>query len=200
MCPFFAIIKDRRINMSEKVTSENYQEFNFTDEFLDWIEAILFSIFIAVTFFTYILKPAQVDGPSMTPTLLDSDKIFTSNLLYTPKQGDIVTIDAKKLDESIVKRVIAVEGQTINIDFDAGKVFVDDKELTEPYINDYTYLDLHAFQYPVTVPEGHVFVMGDNRNNSKDSRHPDVGFVDVKDIWGKVVFRIYPFDRFGMIK
>lgn len=186
--------------MPQESENTKEEEFNLMDEFLDWVEAILFSIFIAVTFFTFVLKPAQVDGPSMNPTLQNNDKILTSSLFYKPTNGDIVTLNSTKLNESIVKRVIATEGQTIDIDFTTGQVYVDDQMLTEPYISGYTFRDLGAFQYPVTVPEGCVFVMGDNRGNSTDSRSPYVGFVDTHDIWGKVVFRIYPFNTFGTIK
>lgn len=185
--------------MSEAKAAQNNEEINIFEEILDWIEAILFSVFIAVTFFTFILKPAEVDGPSMLPTLHDGDKILTSSMFYNPKAGDIVTLNCTALNESIVKRVIATEGQTVDIDFEAGKVYVDGEEQYEPFINDITTRDLGAFEYPVTVPENCVFVMGDNRNNSTDSRSPYVGFVNKEDIWGRAVFRVYPFDSFGKL-
>ena len=185
--------------MSELNAHQMNEKFNLFDEIVDWIEAILFSVFIATTIFTFILKPAQVDGESMLPTLQNKDKLITTNLMYTPKSGDIVTLDCDRLNESIVKRIIATEGQTVDIDFNAGKVFVDGKEQYEPYINDITTRDLGGMKYPVTVPEDCYFVMGDNRNNSTDSRSSLVGFVPRSEIWGKVIFRVYPFESFGKI-
>ena len=136
----------------------------------------------------------------MLPTLVDKDRLIVSYLFYTPKNGDIVIVnnDNPALEKVIVKRVIATEGQTVDIDFDNGEVKVDGKVLQEDYINNLTLLDEGGHSYPVTVPENCVFVMGDNRQNSLDSRDSRVGFVPEDEILGKVSLRIFPFSRFGV--
>ncbi len=136
----------------------------------------------------------------MEPTLWENDKLIVSDLFYTPEYGDIVVLrkDSFSVDP-IVKRVIATEGQTIDIDFDLGKVYVDGVELDEPYINEPTKRDLD-FDDPVTVPENHIFVMGDNRNASSDSRDADIGMVDERYIIGREIIRIFPLESFGAVK
>lgn len=170
------------------------------EEFFDWVETIIFAFFTVILVFTFLLRIAVVSGESMLPTLQDKDRLIVSYLFYTPKNGDIVIVDCEDsiLDKVIVKRVIATAGQTVDIDFDAGTVKVDGALLEESYINNLTQLDEGAHEYPVTVPEGCVFVMGDNRMNSTDSRSPLVGFVPVDDILGKVVLRIFPFSSIGV--
>lgn len=170
------------------------------EEFFDWVETIIFAFFTVILVFTFLLRIAVVSGESMLPTLQDKDRLIVSYLFYTPKNGDIVIVDCEDsiLDKVIVKRVIATAGQTVDIDFDAGTVEVDGAVLEESYINNLTQLDEGAHEYPVTVPEGCVFVMGDNRMNSTDSRSPLVGFVPVDDILGKVVLRIFPFSSIGV--
>lgn len=136
----------------------------------------------------------------MLPTLQDKDRLIVSYLFYTPKNGDIVIVncDNPALDKVIVKRVIATAGQTVDIDFATGDVKVDGTQLKEDYIKDLTRLDEGGHNYPVTVPEGCIFVMGDNRMNSKDSRSPEVGFVPLDDVLGKVVLRVFPFTSIGV--
>ena len=131
------------------------------------------------------------------------------------KSGDIAVINDKKaylvdgngkvsekdgLDCRIIKRVIAVGGDTIDIDFEKGIVYVNGDALDEPYISEPTTRDEEAFSYPLTVPEGYCFVMGDNRNISKDSRHSDVGLVSTDEIEGKALLRVYPFGKIGKVK
>ncbi len=172
-------------------------------------------LFIMFMFFTFIAPIAQVSGESMEPTLSDGDSILTWALGYTPNSGDLVIIDDKTaallnenggvtekagLDCRIVKRIIATGGDTIDIDFDKGEVKVNDTVLEEEYISEKTTRDSEAFSYPLTIPDGYVFVMGDNRNVSKDSRHPEVGLVPEKEIVGKVVLRLLPFDDAGSVQ
>lgn len=168
------------------------------DEILDWMETLILYCFVALLLLSFVFKLVAVDGNSMNPTLENGQKLITTNLFYTPKYGDVIIFqnpDAinKKV---LVKRVIATEGQTVAIDFDNGIVKVDGEVLDEPYIKDITTNRLDFYQSEVVVPEGCVFVMGDNRNNSTDSRSNAVGMVPVDTIIGKVLFRIAPFTFF----
>ena len=142
-----------------------------------------------------LFRVVVVSGPSMNNTLLDGDYIILlGNMLYTePEQGDIIVAskDSFKDGEPIIKRIIAMEGQEVNIDFSAGIVYVDGVALSEPYTLTPTNLQ-EGIQFPIVVEEGCVFVMGDNRNESKDSRNPEIGMIDTREILGKALFLIFP--------
>lgn len=185
------------------------------DDVLSVVECVIMSIFAVVLVFGYVFHISTVNGDSMLPTLKSGDRlILSSGLLYKPETGDIVVIDSQKagaisedgkllqkdgLGVNIVKRVIASSGQKIDIDFETGDVIVDGKLLSEKYISGSTTRDELAFTYPLEVPEGYVFVMGDNRDLSMDSRHPSVGLVPEDEIIGRVLLRVYPFGSFGTV-
>lgn len=168
-------------------------------ELYDWIQCIVFALVFCVLLFVFIVRLVDVVGTSMVPTLQNSDKMVVSNLFYSPDQGDIIIFKKTEFkDEALVKRVIATEGQTIDIDFDKGIVFVDGVAMDEPYIAELTRNKID-FDGSQVVPDGCVFVMGDNRNNSSDSRDSRIGMVDKRLIIGKVLFRAFPFTAFGSV-
>ncbi len=166
---------------------------------LDWLQCIVTALLVCVLVFVFAVRTVSVSGSSMESTLSSGQRVVISNLFYTPKQGDIVVFrkDTYKQD-ALIKRVIAVAGQTVDIDFEKGIVYVDGAALEEDYVNTPTNLALD-FDGEVTVPEGCVFLMGDNRNHSNDSRDDRIGCVDVRYILGKAVWRITPLSAFGTI-
>jgi len=160
-------------------------------EALEWFLCIVIAIALALIIRQYVFNVVKVDGSSMLPTLENNDRLIVWKLGYTPDNGDIIVLQKDGLDPYI-KRIIATEGQTVDIDFNAHKVFVDGVELDEPYINEPTAVRGDV-QFPVTVNEDCVFVLGDNRNHSSDSRFSTVGLVHKSDILGKAVLRFWPF-------
>jgi len=177
-------------------------------ELYDWLQCIVSAILCGILVFVFIGRVIGVEGSSMLETLVDQDKVVISGLFYTPKYGDIVVIKTETFgDTPIVKRIIATEGQTVDIDFSTGDVILDGKVIQEDYISSPT-TDREDFSGPVTVPPGFVFVMGDNRRASTDSRSNNVGLVDTRQILGKVLFVLIPgreadgkrsFKRFGSV-
>ena len=160
----------------------------------EWMQALVCSVLVVVLLFTFVVRLIGVDGHSMVPTLQDGDRLLVLNAMLDNdyEYGDIVVLRKDTfLEEPIVKRVIATEGQTVDIDFTAGAVYVDGQLLEEDYIRQPTYLE-EGLEFPVTVPEGCVFVMGDNRNDSDDSRDPELGPVDTRQILGRAVFLLFP--------
>ena len=152
--------------------------------------------------FSLLFRMVVVSGPSMNNTLMDGDwLLLLSNVFYTdPQHGDIIVAskDSFKDGEPIIKRVIATEGQTVDIDFNAGIVYVDGNALDEPYTLTKTQV-MEGVQFPLTVDEGCVFVMGDNRNNSRDSRSNEIGLIDCREILGKAIFVLYPGTNFNSV-
>ena len=170
-------------------------------ETVEYAESLAVVFVVMLLIFTFIARPATVDGESMMPTLQNGERLLISNLFYEPTAGDIVVLCGeadREEGKNLIKRIIATEGQTIDIDFEVGEVYVDGQKLDEPYILEPTYLD-EGTEFPLTVPEGEIFVMGDNRNGSRDSRSLTVGTVKEEYIVGRVLFRFFPFDRFGKI-
>ena len=166
-----------------------------TKNILAYLHDFVFMLTGVLLVLLLLLRVVVVSGPSMKNTLLDGDYIILlSNVLYNdPEQGDIVVASKNsfKNGEPIIKRIIAVEGQEVDIDFGAGIVYVDGVALDEPYTLTGTNLQ-EGIQFPLTVDAGCVFVMGDNRNDSKDSRSPEIGLIDTREILGKAVFLIIP--------
>ena len=166
----------------------------------DILRSVLISASILILIITFVFTMVIVDGRSMQHTLESGDKIIVTKMGYQPKDGDVIVVGKSEegYSKPIVKRVIATEGQTLEIDFENQQVIVDGKVLDEPYISSETIEG--TAEIPDVIPEGYVFVMGDNRYISMDSRYKDIGLVNVDDIVGKAVFVVFPFDRFGFIE
>ncbi|MBR6951524.1 MAG: signal peptidase I [Oscillospiraceae bacterium] len=157
----------------------------------DMLQSICAAVVFGILIFIFIFHVTTVRGSSMNDTLLGGDRLFTSNLFYTPEQGDVVIFRTPYYEEPLIKRVIATGGQTVDIDFLTGDVFVDGALIEEDYIKEPTRIS-NGFAGPLKVPEGMLFVMGDNRNNSNDSRLPAIGCVDVRAVQGKAYFILVP--------
>ncbi len=177
-------------------------------EFYDWVQCFVGALVVGILIFMFGIRVVNVKGNSMNPTLLWYDRIVTTNFLYSPKAGDVVVVQTDTYGpDPLVKRVIAVGGQTVDIDFTEGVVYVDGEALDEPYVAAPT-LTREDFEGPFTVPEGCLFLMGDNRNESTDSRRATIGAVDERCVIGKVIFILLPapgpdgsrdFGRFGSV-
>lgn len=161
----------------------------------EWVQSLVGSVLVVVAIFTFVIRMMGVDGHSMLNTLQHGDRLLVVNsmLYHDYKYGDIVILRKNGVfdDAPIVKRVIAVEGQTVDIDFAEGIVYVDGEALEEDYIREPTYT-AEGTEFPLTVPEGSIFVMGDNRNGSSDSRDYRLGTVDTRYVIGKAAFLIFP--------
>ena len=161
----------------------------------EWVQSLVGSVLVVVAIFTFVIRMMGVDGHSMLNTLQHGDRLLVVNsmLYHDYKYGDIVILRKNGVfdDDPIVKRVIAVEGQTVDIDFAEGIVYVDGEALEEDYIREPTYT-AEGTEFPLTVPEGSIFVMGDNRNGSSDSRDYRLGTVDTRYVIGKAAFLIFP--------
>lgn len=170
----------------------------FVDNVYDIADIVVSAVIVIFVIFVFLFRIVGVVGDSMVPTLHQGDWLVVSSSSYEPEAGDVVIItQPNAFNEPIVKRIIATEGQTVDIDYSKGEVYVDGKLLDEPYINEPTTDDTECdVQFPVTVPEGYVFVMGDNRNHSTDSRSSMVGFINERYILGEVSARVFPFGDF----
>lgn len=178
----------------------------------EWIQSLVGSVLVVVAIFTFGIRMLGVDGHSMLNTLQHGDRLMVVNPIFYHdyKYGDIVILRKTGVfdNEPIVKRVIATGGQTVDIDFSEGVVYVDGEALEEDYIREPTYT-AEGTEFPLTVPEGSIFVMGDNRNGSSDSRDYRLGTVDTRYVIGKAAFLLFPgldydtekrdFSRIGVI-
>ncbi len=175
----------------------------------DYVETFCYALALMMILFLFVFRYVSVDGDSMRDTLHNRDKLIISNLFYTPKTGDIVVISPESHgddEEPIIKRVIATGGQEVYIDYVNWEVYVDGVKLDEPYIDSMrremqriygddvtmSYTNVDKYTETFTVADGHVFVMGDNRNNSKDSRSREYGEMGENRILGRVIVRLTP--------
>ena len=187
--------------MREDITKKDKSELTFGDKAIinlyDMASVLTVALVTIMLIFTFVFRVVGVVGSSMVPTLYDGDWLMVSAFDSNPQYGQVVIITQPNgFDEPIVKRIIATENQTVDINFNEGKVYVDGVLLDEPYINNPT-TNNEGIDFPVTVPEGHVFVMGDNRQGSTDSRSEMIGFIDENYILGVVKYRVFVADDTG---
>ena len=167
-----------------------------------WLQALVMALVGLILICTFVGRIIGVDGESMMPTLHNRDMLLLQSIGYSPEQGDVVVLSTKDFRNGapIVKRIIAVGGQTVDIDYETNTVYVDGVALDEPYILETMRALPESFATHVEVPEGSIFVMGDNRNNSTDSRSPELGVVDQRCVLGKALFILLPFQDAGAIE
>lgn len=183
------VMENETVFVSKKQKRENA----FACGLFTWVDSLVWAIVFIAVLLTFFVRPFGVKGSSMEPTLQSNDKIVLSSFFYKPQRGDIVvSSQPNALKENIIKRVIAVEGDTVDINFSLGVVYVNGVALAEPYVNAPTNVQ-ENFIGPITIPRGKLFVMGDNRNDSTDSRSNIIGLIDENYIVGKLLVRIYPF-------
>ena len=186
--------------MEHKFLKKKEENPGLRESILDYFHDLIYILTVVVLLCLVFFRVVVVSGSSMYNTLLDGDYLLLiSNVFYrTPQPGDIVVASKESFDNGapIVKRVIATEGQTVDIDFGAGIVYVDGVALEEDYTYTMTNMD-EGVKFPQVVEEGHVFLMGDNRNRSKDSRSPEIGQVDRRELLGKAIFLFVPGTHFG---
>lgn len=168
-------------------------------ETLEWYDALAVAVAVIALVFTFAVRIVQVDGSSMYPTLHDGERVLIGTFMQ-PDYGDVVVIDSYiPYGKPLVKRVIGKAGDTIDIDFDAGVVYRNGQALDEPYIAEPTWT-YESVDFPITVPEGCLFLMGDNRNESKDSRDAEIGCVDTQDVLGVALWRVLPLNKIGAVE
>ena len=205
------------MNNNEKeiveINAPKKKQGSFLSELFDYFELFIISACCVLILFSFFTRICRVSGDSMLNTLYNNEMLIVSDVLYTPERGDIIVFhqtgnDPGDLNEPVVKRVIATEGEWIDIEVGSKGLIVtiydSNKEnpqvLQEDYANYFKGVGYYNYTgYPVQVPEGSIFVMGDNRGNSLDSRSDSIGFVDVRRVLGKVVCRVLPLDKFGTV-
>lgn len=199
------VTEEKTVTLQEE--PENQQKKSVILSVFEWLDVVVASVVVVVLLFTFVFRMVRIDGDSMNNTLIDGERVVITDMFYTPKRGDIVVISRNtenssvigSYKEPIIKRVIATEGDIVDIDFNSGIVYVNNEPLNEPYIKEPTYLRGDVV-FPLVVKENCVFVLGDNRNDSKDSRSSEIGDngqVDVKYILGRAVLRVFPLSKFG---
>lgn len=200
--------------MNEQEKQRKKAESSLASSLFEYVEMFVFAALAVILLMTFALRICVVSGPSMMSTLQNGERLIVSDLFYTPKEGDVIVFHQTSeisdiFNEPIVKRVIATGGKHVRIDYDQKLVYVsEDESFTEDEIIDessYAYFTNEKWTLrgasDFHVPEGHLFVMGDNRNNSADSRDALlVGFVDERRVLGKVLLRIMPLNAFGKVE
>ena len=210
-----AVGAEEKADMENTAETQTEKQTPF-DKIYDWLEVMAVSAVIVILTLTFLFRLSTVDGTSMNNTLSHGDMLVIKNI-YDAEQGDIVVVQQLNsyFEQPIVKRIIAVGGQKLKIDFTSWRVWVDGEPLNEEYVNKESgkmmkyddFLSIYGnvatkigSAYEMTIPEGYVFVMGDNRNHSSDSRSGYVGLVRENEILGKVIFRLFPIGSAGTVK
>ena len=196
----------------EKKEAQKAEGTTFAKELYDIIEILVIAACVVLMLYSFVCRVCIVSGGSMDTTLADRQLVMVSNINYTPDTGDIIvfhqtTNESFGLNEPVVKRVIATAGQTIDIDFDTWTVTITDTDGSVSVLDESEYMYLKEgytllksdFDYPMEIPEGYIFVMGDNRNHSTDSRSRWIGLVDERRVMGKAILRLTPFSKFGTL-
>lgn len=172
---------------------------------MEWVEEVVIAVVIIVVIFTFLCRIVTVTGTSMVPSFNSGDRVLVVSTPMGVKQGDVVVI-VNVLEDPIIKRVIATEGQTVDFDYDTKSVLVDGQLVDETQfglengITEEPFSSFELLEFPQTVPEGCVFVLGDNRAVSEDSRYQDVGMIDTRNILGRAVFHLFPFQSIGPVQ
>ena len=187
--------------------ADNNKKISVLSEIVDYAELIAFALLFVIIALTFVFRMCTIDGDSMVDTLHDEEKIIVSDFLYTPKRGDIVVLHqtGDNYNKPLVKRVIGIAGDTVKINHDTNEIVVTDSDGNSSLIKE-DYLTLNGAQLyygtnTYTVPEGCLFVLGDNRNESLDSRNMySIGYVDSRRVLGKAIFRISPINKMGVIE
>ncbi len=200
-------------DMEEKKQPKKEEKLTWQQSLVTYMHDLAYMLSAIVLLFLLLFRVIVVSGDSMKSTLIDGDYLLLlSNVFYQePEAGDIIVASKDSFDDgaAIIKRVIATEGQIVDIDFDNGIVYVDGLPIDEPYINNLTTRQ-EGVLFPLIVEEGCIFVLGDNRAVSKDSRHPEIGLIDTREVLGKALVLMLPgvneltnsrdFDRMGAIQ
>lgn len=192
-----------KVKEAEPEDIKEKEPFNIGREILEWFESLVFALLIVQLVLTFVLRIVMVDGESMTNTLQDGDRLIMTHIAYEPERDDVIVLDSEVANKILIKRVIGIAGDKVVVDYNQNHVYVNDEEISNEHIRevmvDNGYFDprycIAEGVYEYDVPENTVFVMGDNRNNSKDSR--SIGFVDKSEIMGHAVLRVYPFNGLG---
>lgn len=210
----FGEVSEEDIALAQSAAPDDLKEkppLDIKNELFEWAESFVFAIFIMLLVFTFCFRIVVVDGDSMNDTLVNKDRLVLSHINYTPKKNDIVIINSKGLNKTIIKRVIGTSGDEVEVDYNSNTVKVNGEKISNDNIKPEAMIDKGDFYfdtkymtsegvYKYKVPDDSVFVMGDNRNHSTDSRSAEVGFVKNDDILGKAVLRLYPMNDFGSVK